>query len=199
MDFNKFAHNWDTDRRIQRAKTISNFIMSKCKIDKNYILLEYGCGTGLISSHFVNHVSKIIGYDTSDTMLEVFNTKFQEFNDRVSSTSNLVLFENSIDIVLSSMVFHHIMDIDLSFKEIHKVLRKNGYVFIIDLDQDDGSFHKDELDFSGHNGFNREFFMEQLHNEGFRIIDFGDVLQDVKVVDKQMVEYSLFFVYAQKV
>lgn len=198
MDFNKIAKEWDSDRRIQRAIKISDFILSKCIIEKDTTLLDYGCGTGLISQNFIHHVNRIIGYDTSKSMLEIFNHKFREFGDRVVSVDRLDQFNNEVDIVISSMVFHHIEDINNSFKENYKILKENGELIIVDLDIDDGTFHRDEIGFKGHNGFDRNIFMDELKLNGFKIIQFGDVLKDIKCVDEQLIPYSLFFVQAKK-
>ena len=53
MDFNEIAKEWDSDRRIQRAIKISDLIFSKSIIERETILLDYGCGTGLISQNFI--------------------------------------------------------------------------------------------------------------------------------------------------
>ena len=156
MDFNEIAGMWDTERRIKRAKQISDFILSQIDIDKNSVLLDFGCGTGLISQNMINHVSKVIGYDQSEKMLEIFDSKFFDIKDKVISTNTLDDFNECIDIVLSSMVFHHIEDIDCTMQYLRKSLKVNGKLMIIDLDKDDGSFHKDEIDFKGNHGFYRK-------------------------------------------
>lgn len=198
MNFNDEANTWDTDRRIKRSKQISDFILKNIEIEKESTLLDFGCGTGLISQNFINVVSRIVGYDQSEGMLEVFNNKFQNLLGRVSSTNTLDGLNNTIDIVISSMVFHHISDIDRALIDLRKVLRDNGKLIIIDLDRDDGSFHRDELDFNGHNGFDREKFVEVLKLNGFESMAFGTVLTDVKYQNGSSIPYSLFYVHAKK-
>lgn len=199
MNFNEIAETWDTERRINRAKEISNFIKSRVTINKDMTMLEFGCGTGLITFNFVDDVSKFIGYDNSEKMLEVFNEKIIKLKTtNVYSTSDLQCQNNQINLVISSMVFHHIIDINTSLKEIFDVLKSNGDLFIVDLDLEDGSFHRIETEFYGHNGFDREKFKSYLIESGFAIMDCGTVLNDVKNVNGIDIPYSLFYVHGRK-
>lgn len=199
MNFNEIAETWDTERRINRAKEISNFIKSRVTINKDMTMLEFGCGTGLITFNFVDDVTKMIGYDSSEKMLEVFNEKIIKLKTtNVYSTSDLQSQNNQINLVISSMVFHHIIDINTSLKEIFDVLKSNGDLFIVDLDLEDGSFHRIETEFYGHNGFDREKFKSYLIESGFAIMDCGTVLNDVKNVNGIDIPYSLFYVHGRK-
>ena len=49
MSFDNYAKTWDTEKRINRAKIISNEISNSIDIHKNYSAMEFGCGTGLVS------------------------------------------------------------------------------------------------------------------------------------------------------
>ncbi len=199
MNFNNEANTWDTDRRIKRAKLISDFINKKATLHSEMNVLEFGCGTGLISFNLYPLVKSVIGYDTSEKMLEVFNQKMNDLNlSTVNITNNLMTYTNQIDCVISSMVFHHILDIKTQLIELSKILKIGGQLFIVDLDLDDGSFHQDELDFVGHNGFDRNEFCDVLKSVDFEIIEVGTVLSDIKHVSDVDVPYSLFYVKARK-
>ncbi len=199
MNFNNEANTWDTDRRIKRAKLISDFINKKVTLHSEMNVLEFGCGTGLISFNLYPLVKSVIGYDTSEKMLEVFNQKINDLNlSTVNIANNLMTYTNQIDCVISSMVFHHILDIKTQLIELSKILKIGGQLFIVDLDLDDGSFHQDELDFVGHNGFDRNEFCDVLKSVDFEIIEVGTVLSDIKHVSDVDVPYSLFYVKARK-
>lgn len=198
MNFNDEAKNWDTERRVKRAKQISDFIKRIININPNNVVLEFGCGTGLITSNFINNVSKIIGYDQSENMLDVFNSKFFDMKDKVIGTDNLIGLDSKVDIVISSMVFHHIIDISQAINDIRNIMNAQGQLIIVDLDLDDGSFHADEIEYKGHNGFDRDWFVNQLELNGFKLIHLGTVLEDIKICDNVLIPYSLFYVYAIK-
>lgn len=198
MNFNDEAKNWDSERRVKRAKQISDFIKRIININPNNVMLEFGCGTGLITSNFINNVSKIIGYDQSENMLDVFNSKFIDMKDKVIGTDNLIGLDSKVDIVISSMVFHHIIDISQAINDIRNIMNAQGELIIVDLDLDDGSFHADEIEYKGHNGFDRDWFVNQLELNGFKLIHLGTVLEDIKICDNVLIPYSLFYVYAIK-
>lgn len=199
MNFNNVANTWDTDRRIKRAKLISDFIDKKVILHSEMNVLEFGCGTGLISFNLYPLVKSVIGYDASEKMLEVFNQKMNDLNlINVKTTTQLLTYTNQIDCVISSMVFHHILDIKTQLIELSKILKIDGQLFIVDLDLDDGSFHQDELDFVGHNGFDRNEFCDVLKSVDFEIIEVGTVLSDIKYIGDVDVPYSLFYVKARK-
>lgn len=198
MNFDDVANTWDTERRIKRSQKICDFILSNINLNKNGILLDYGCGTGLISQNMINHVSKIIGYDPSDKMLYIFDSKFSRFKNRVMSIRNLSQLDCKVDHVISSMVFHHIVDVDEVLSQLLSVMNEQGDLIIIDLDSEDGSFHSDEIGFNGHDGFDREMFANKLKMNGFEPVRIGTVLNDIKYQNGNPVPYSLFYVHARK-
>lgn len=197
MDFNAQANHWDTDRRKQRAKQISALIREKLEFTGDEVLLDYGCGTGLISFNLSQGVGTVVGYDSSLQMLEVFNSKID--SNKILSTNSLESYNNHFDCVVSSMVFHHIMNLDEALDDVYRILKVDGKLLIVDLDLDDGSFHRDELDFKGHNGFERNQFKSLVESHGFACIELETALRDNKRSDDKELQYSLFYLYAKKV
>lgn len=197
MDFNAQANHWDTGRRKQRAKQISALIREKLEFTGDEVLLDYGCGTGLISFNLSQGVGTVVGYDSSLQMLEVFNSKID--SNKILSKNSLESYNNHFDCVVSSMVFHHIMNLDETLDDIYRILKVDGKLLIVDLDLDDGSFHRDEFDFKGHNGFNRNQFKSLVESHGFACIELETALRDIKRSDDKELQYSLFYLYAKKV
>lgn len=197
MDFNAQANHWDTDRRKQRAKQISALIREKLQFTGDEVLLDYGCGTGLISFNLSQGVGTVVGYDSSLQMLEVFNSKID--SNKILSTNSLESYNNHFDCVVSSMVFHHIMNLDEALDDVYRIMKVDGKLLIVDLDLDDGSFHRDELDFKGHNGFERNQFKSLVESHGFACIELETALRDNKRSDDKELQYSLFYLYAKKV
>ena len=197
MDFNAQANHWDTGRRKQRAKQISALIREKLEFTGDEVLLDYGCGTGLISFNLSQGVGTVVGYDSSLQMLEVFNSKID--SNKILSTNSLESYNNHFDCVVSSMVFHHIMNLDEALDDVYRILKVDGKLLIVDLDLDDGSFHRDELDFKGHNGFERNQFKSLVESHGFACIELETALRDNKRSDDKELQYSLFYLYAKKV
>ena len=120
-------------------------------------------------------------------------------SNKILSTNSLESYNNHFDCVVSSMVFHHIMNLDETLDDIYRILKVDGKLLIVDLDLDDGSFHRDELDFKWHNGFNRNQFISLVESHGFACIELETTLRDIKRSDDKELQYSLFYLYAKKV
>jgi hypothetical protein len=74
----------------------------------------------------------------------------------------------------------------------------NGYLCIVDLVEDDGSFHKLEKDFKGHNGFNQNELKKLLEQLGYNNVVTNVFYNDVKVIEDSEINYSLFCMIGKK-
>lgn len=151
MNFNEVAKSWDTEQRIDRAKILADSISNKLENTKHMKALEIGCGTGLVTLNLNKIFKEIYCIDTSEEMIKILNNKVQENNIKNIHPVLNDIINIKFDVIYSSMVFHHIENIKHELKRIKNLLNSNGYLIIIDLDEDDGSFHMDETDFHGHN------------------------------------------------
>lgn len=202
MYFDEVAEKWDTKRRIERASILANSILDKINKKNDLIALEVGCGTGLITLNLKNKFSEIYCIDTSKEMLSVLKSKIEKLNitniyPREIELINDNNFYGKFDVIYSSMVFHHIIDIKDELKKLYKLLNKEGYLIIIDLDEEDGSFHKDEKDFCGHNGFKRQYLKGILEECNFKEITFETVYEGEKELSDCVKKYSLFLCLAK--
>lgn len=154
MSFDDYAKNWDTDNRINRAKIIASEIGNSLEIDENYSAMEFGCGTGLVSFNLVNKFEKITLIDSSKGMIDILNSKISKYkvNNMVANHSD-IYNENSVkekfDVIYNSMVLHHICNITTIIKIFYELLNSDGYLCIVDLNEEDGRFHKNYPDFDG--------------------------------------------------
>ena len=117
--FDTMSIIWDENpNRMKMADNHVAALRSKLKLEKSMHLLDYGCGTGLVSLRLLPFVGSVIGLDTSKGMAEQFqkkievnsipNCKVEVFNP---ATDLLPVDENSVDVIVSTMAFHHIPDI----------------------------------------------------------------------------------------
>lgn len=203
MSFDEKAKMWDNPERIKRTEILSKAIIERIEDASEKTALEIGCGTGLFTTRLSKVLKEVACFDTSEEMVKVLKEKIKEGNlKNISIYTEEILnneeFYEKFDIVYSSMVFHHIVDIEKEFELLSKLLKKGGQVIIIDLDEEDGSFHKNEKDFNGHNGFNRDEFKDILEKYGFMDVTFETVFNGTKIVLDKGVDYSLFLCVAQK-
>ena len=203
MNFNVQSISWDNEKRINRAKVIAAEIVSATELEKSYSALEFGCGTGLVSFNLYDKLKDIVCIDTSKGMIDTLNTKIKQHK-----VKNMAAYQHNInddylltpkyDLIYTSMALHHIVDIDTTLANLYKLLKQNGCLCIVDLDEDDGSFHKAETDFNGHNGFNQtelKQILEKLGYKGFRSSTF---YKDVKNIEGVILNYSLFIMIGRK-
>lgn len=197
MYFDEEAAKWDTERRMKRAKILSDLISEKIDDTKELTALEIGCGTGLISCNLIENFNKIYCMDTSREMEQMLRDKIKKFNilnievleEDIMYSDN---FYEKFDVVYSSMVFHHIHDIEDELEKVYKLVKPNGMLIIIDLDKEDGRFHAEEKNFHGHNGFDRDELKALMKECGFKDVSFETAYKGKKEIKDEVLDYSLF-------
>ena len=97
---------------------------------------------GLISQDLIPHASKIIGLDTSQAMVDVYNqkamnhdvsTKMHAICTDILSSSEIPQELQNVDVVVCSMAYHHIEDIGHTSKVLASLLKKGGHLLVVDL------------------------------------------------------------------
>lgn len=193
MYFDQVASSWDSRRRIRRAETLASIIKEEVPDMKGKKILEFGCGTGLLTFQLYQEDVQIYGYDLSPKMCSIYEKKI-ELYDPCSNVHLLkeLAQEKDYDLIYSSMVFHHITEIEQKLAELKGLMAEGGTFLMIDLDKDDGTFHKNEEGFYGHNGFVHKEIKELLEKTGFQNVIVKTVYQGTKYVDNGELPYSLF-------
>lgn len=203
MNFDDYAKNWDTDERINRAKIIADEISKSIDIDKNYSAMEFGCGTGLVSFNLYDKFKRINLVDSSKGMIDILSSKINKYKVNNMFTNYLDISDQnsldmSFDVIYNSMALHHIHNTTSIIKSFYNLLNKDGYLCIVDLDEEDGSFHKEHPDFDGHNGFNQEKLKSILISAGFSDIESNSFFYDERIIEGNKISYSLFLMKARK-
>lgn len=213
MDFNNAAAGWDTDRRIKRSEIISDEIAKTINIKAHSNAFEFGCGTGLISFRLRDRFEHITLVDTSEAMVDMLRMKISEAGitnmtalkadilGTVGFGRDAVRFalpQDKYDVIYTSMALHHVIDVSSALAVFCGLLCDGGTVCIVDLTQDDGSFHRLEKDFDGHNGFEQEELKAALEDKGFSDVQTRVFFKDVKRIEDRDVPYSLFIMTGSK-
>lgn len=203
VNFNIEAANWDSEKRIKRAKIIADEIIKSIPIEGHFRALEFGCGTGLVSFNLADKFEHITLIDTSEGMIDKLNQKIRHSDVKnmnalcrdINAGSKL---NEKYDVIYTSMALHHTQDINLTLETLYELLNSEGHLCIIELTPDDGSFHKEEKDFKGYNGFNQDFLKGLLHKLGFKNLSSHIFYNDKKLIDGVGVDYSLFIMTGRK-
>jgi len=107
--------------------------LSLLKNIKGKKILDLGCGTGIYTKILKKRGADIQGIDISPKMIELAKQNVKNVNFRVGSVYRLPYKSGIFDIVVASLVVHYFSDLDRAFREIRRVLKKNG-VFIFSTD-----------------------------------------------------------------
>lgn len=194
--FDLAALTWDEKpARVKIAKSVADGIKEDIPIREGFKLLDFGCGTGLVSFFLADSVEQIVGLDSSQGMVDMFNKKAKENGINAVAYKvdifNQDFTENNFDIIISSMTFHHIKrPVDI-LKKLSKHLKKGGYIAVADLVKEDGTFHDDNEGVE-HFGFEIEEFESFLKEAGFKDIK-SKIIYKIKKENRER-EYPVFLI-----
>jgi len=176
-DFDLAALTWDEKpRRIKLAKDIFASLTGRVELTEGMEVLDFGCGTGLLSLQVLERTGSVTCADSSSGMLEVLESKVN--SARLSCVKTIHLksddgsgLTGSYDLITMSMALHHVADAASLVRRLAGLLKPGGSLCVADLYPDNGSFHSDNTGVY-HFGFTREtmenyYGMAGLHDFGF--------------------------------
>ncbi len=201
--FDIVANTWDTPTRVERSQIISKKIIENIQSEYFENTLEFGCGTGLITFNFIDKIKTGLLIDTSENMINVVNqkisiSKYKNICGKCIDINNIQMNPN-FSFIYSSMVLHHIDNIDKLSKTLYRLITKEGMICVVDLCKDNGMFHKNEIDFHGHNGFEVTEIENVFMKNGFKIIKSEVFYKGLKRIDEKEHPYELFITRMKKI
>ena len=197
-DFDERAATWDDEpERRERAHHLARQLLATGHLTETSRVLDYGAGTGLLSEGLVGHVGTLILADPSAGMREVAERKVVAGVLPGAQVLDLDLTQDPVpdlelDAIVTMMALHHIPDLAPVLRAFAALLPVNGTLAIIDLEEEDGSFHDD--DFDGHHGFDRIELTALLTAAGFTPPTFEHAFR----VPKEGRTYDLFLAVAHR-
>jgi ubiquinone/menaquinone biosynthesis C-methylase UbiE len=201
--FDQKAATWDEEpRRVALAKAIAEGIMDSTRLTGEMDILDFGCGTGLLTLNLQPYVQSITGMDTSRGMLDKLAAKIER-----QQLANVNLFcgdfstgeqpEGSFHLIASAMTLHHVADIPRLFAVLSGLLAPGGVLCLADLDKEDGTFHDDSAGVL-HAGFDRTLLKKDLTAAGFTVYHDAIVTSISKGTPDAPRDYPVFLVCARK-
>lgn len=171
-DFDRESSSWDDNpERVRLADDIARAISEEVALTPNIDVLDFGCGTGLLTLKLQPFVRTVMGVDSSRGMLDVLRAKIERnslpnVRTRYLDIGQGEMLDGSYDLIVSSMTFHHIREIGSLLEQFRKVSAPAGHLCIADLDPDDGQFHSSNEGVF-HFGFDRGLMRQALADAGF--------------------------------
>ena len=192
--FNEVANEWDSEGKVKLMHKLALGAKKVLKLEGKLDIMDFGTGTGLFGLEFSDNINTLTGVDVSEGMLKVFDEKTSSFDNIQSLNIDL---ENSeldqkFDLIISSMTFHHLVDPKSVLIKLKKNLNPNGKIAIVDLDEEDGSFHPDnEAMGVKHFGFSKSKLETWAKDTGFDIEH--TIISSIEKNDKEFNQFLAVF------
>lgn len=195
--FTEKAKEWDKNEMVlQLSKATSSAILENIEFNDQMQVMDFGAGTGLITTQVAPHVSSITAIDISQSMLDKLVEKTR-LKDKIKIVCQNIIeqpLNKNFDLIMSAMALHHVKDTSFLIQRFAEHLKPDAKVALADLDAEDGSFHPADIEGVFHNGFEREELKNILEKNGFKDVQFITA----HTVNKETKTYPIFLVTATK-
>ena len=195
--FQEKARDWDAnDMRTQLSAAIGGAILEHVPLNDQMVVMDFGAGTGLLTSHVAPWVQSIAAVDISESMLEKLIAKPELAGKVVAICQDIIQqpLMSTYDLIVSAMAMHHVKDTAGLFSTFFTHLKPGGRIALADLDKEDGSFHEPGTEGVYHHGFSREDLEAVVARTGFADIRF----HTAHAVERNNRRYPIFLVTATK-
>jgi 2-polyprenyl-3-methyl-5-hydroxy-6-metoxy-1,4-benzoquinol methylase len=203
-DFDKEADHWEEDPdRAKLAGDIAAAMTKEVPLTPDMDVLDYGCGTGLLTLLLQPHIRTVTGIDSSQGMIDVLNAKIRKYSLINVKTKFLDLeeggpLEEMFHLITCSMTMHHVRNPAILIGRFYKCLHEKGYLCIADLDPEEGKFHGNNRGVF-HFGFHRSALERDFIGAGFKNIRTTTAATVMKPVDHDgMGAFTIFLITGQK-
>lgn len=121
--------------------------IEKTKIKEGSIVLDYGCGPGsysIAAAEVIGNTGKIYAADIHPLAIEEVKKRAREKEliniETILTDCDTKLEKSIIDVVLLLDIYHDLSDPESILKELHRVLKKDGWLSV-----DDHHFKEEEI------------------------------------------------------
>jgi len=141
-EFDRWSRHYDWDLLQPLFFRPSHRMILNALDHSEQRILDIGCGTGQFAASLLERFpdSQVWGLDLSTCMLRKACNRSTLLDGRLNlvqaDSQRLPFADNSFDAVTCSHSFHHYPRQACVLKEIHRVLRPGGRLFLIDGDRD---------------------------------------------------------------
>ena len=163
-------------------------LLQMLPIKKTDNVLDLGAGTGYLALTAAQMVDGLVyALDMNPNMLEIIESKAQDENITniqlvKGSIDDIPLSDNSINIVLASLVLHEVNPLSKTIQQIKRVLKKGGYFLCLEFEKTESATDGPPM----HIRIPSAIMEKELINAGFNI------------VQKVFPSESMYIIVAQK-
>jgi len=144
-----------------------NMALARYEFAKSYAegkaVLDLGCGDGYGAAYLSSVAHSVIGVDISREAIEHARFKYQRHNlaYEVMDCYSLTFPDEFFDLVCSFEVIEHVDSCDKYLSEIHRVLKRNGFVLISTPNKDTSAYSYSEHHLQHFNTLELEKLLKQ--------------------------------------
>jgi len=166
-------------------------LMELCSPKAESYVLDLGCGNGILLQTIEDHRCLPFGLDISFEMVNSARTRAGNRTSlMVSDANTLPLSSSSIDAVICRGVLHHVPNLDLTFREVHRVLKPGG-VWVFSEPSDDSFIVR-----AARSILYRKSDRFDEKDKGFRQSETEEMIRQLRLFDIIRVQRFGFLAYA---
>ncbi|QAY61977.1 class I SAM-dependent methyltransferase [Xylanimonas allomyrinae] len=193
----QLAHNVRVG--AERSDMIAAAVRSRLDDPSTLTVLDYGCGPGHVGLRLAGAFARVVLADVDAQALDL--ARAAATGDPSVEVRELDLTRGvpeglRADVVVSSMSWHHIRDLDAVADALVRVA-PGGRLFVADLDADGGAYHRDVDGFDGHDGFDRPALAARLARRGYSDVVVEDLWCGARYTRSGLAPLSVFLLTAR--
>ncbi len=170
--FKQMAAHYDSPERKQVAAVIHEELEQRLEqLAGRDLLLDYGCGTGLMSLPFAEHFSKLLLVDIAEEMLEQVRDKCQDLelsNVTLKTVPEFQTVQEQANAILVVQTLLHVAQVEELLEQLAAHLLPDGQIFLIDF-----LAHADIDHPLVHPGFSQEELVSLCQQTGLELVEFS--------------------------
>ena len=129
--WDKTASQYDQIEMKDKQTYINIIKRTKTHLKISDVVLDFGCGTGLIANEIAEYVKELHAMDISSNMIEIAEKKAQERNIANINYAHATIFDErykkgSFDVILAFHVLHLLQDEHIVLQRTNELLKPGG-------------------------------------------------------------------------
>ncbi|GLB35538.1 putative methyltransferase [Lyophyllum shimeji] len=142
--FDTIAHQYDDKpHAAERARRTAAALRKAYEFkEDSTTVMEYACGTGLVSRELAPHAKRIVGVDISQGMVDQFNLRVSNQGIPLEEMQAVCaelkgeqgeLGDEKFDVIVCASAYHHFTSIDDVTRILAYFLKPGGTLLVVDL------------------------------------------------------------------
>ena len=134
MEFDKYADYYDAGFMGKGSGRFYADLIKEIEVKDGDAVLDVGCGTGTVLS-YIGRQKKIRGFglDVSEKMVAIAKEKNPNYQFVSGDCAYLPYADESMDVVMACMAYHHFPDQERFRNEAMRVLKPGGHLSVVEL------------------------------------------------------------------